>query len=224
MVRKLNVWPFGVILEESFKVFVDSRDVGPIILTHLYLLTGCTVPLWLGAPSTNMESKYTETCITESRSCETICLQRSYLQTVYLYSICIHVLVKFPFTLMSLSVWPDFLNNLEWPYFCQIAPTKLEIRLPSFSAMIRFGREQVRSLGWNPVKHKTRSSTVESKRSLKLVTAPLFIFEILKFNFLFQVYTWFYLVPFYRSESATQWLPSSDLDSAPANGPGLIKP
>ena len=71
VVRKLNVWPFGVVLEESFKVFVDSRDVGPIILTHLYLLTGCTVPLWLGSPSTNMESKYTKTYFTEPRYFET---------------------------------------------------------------------------------------------------------------------------------------------------------
>ena len=59
VIRKLEVWPLGVVLEESFRVFVDSRDQGPLILTHLYLLTGCTVPLWLGAPSTNMESTYT---------------------------------------------------------------------------------------------------------------------------------------------------------------------
>ena len=85
----LNVWPYGVVLEESFKVFVDSRDVGPIILTHLYLLTGCTVPLWLGAPSTNMESKYTKTYFTEPRYFETT----SFLTVISLSSVCISILI-----------------------------------------------------------------------------------------------------------------------------------
>ena len=27
--------------------FTDKRDSGPLILTHVYLLTGCALPLWL---------------------------------------------------------------------------------------------------------------------------------------------------------------------------------
>ena len=55
--RKVKVWPIGEAVENSFQVFVDSRDAGPIILTHLYLMVGCTIPVWLGAPSTNMQSE-----------------------------------------------------------------------------------------------------------------------------------------------------------------------
>jgi hypothetical protein len=27
--------------------FVDQRDSGPLILTHVYLLVGCALPVWL---------------------------------------------------------------------------------------------------------------------------------------------------------------------------------
>lgn len=47
VMRKVQVWPLGNLLEEYFKVFVDERDSGPVILTHLYLLIGFTIPLWL---------------------------------------------------------------------------------------------------------------------------------------------------------------------------------
>ncbi len=57
VVRKVQVWPVGSTLDESFRVFVDSRDSGPLILTHLYLLAGFSIPLWLGVPRTNMESE-----------------------------------------------------------------------------------------------------------------------------------------------------------------------
>ncbi len=41
------MWPVGEILQENLEVFVDNRDSGPVILTHIYLLIGCTLPLWL---------------------------------------------------------------------------------------------------------------------------------------------------------------------------------
>ena len=50
------MWPFGSVLHESFSLFKDDKDAGPVILTHLYLLAGFTVPLRLGVPSTNMTS------------------------------------------------------------------------------------------------------------------------------------------------------------------------
>ena len=35
------------ILEDSFKIFVDEKDSGKLILTNIYLLAGASLPLWL---------------------------------------------------------------------------------------------------------------------------------------------------------------------------------
>ena len=39
--RELNV---------ALRRFTDSRDSGPLILTHIYLLLGCAFPTWLNDP------------------------------------------------------------------------------------------------------------------------------------------------------------------------------
>jgi hypothetical protein len=39
--------PIGSFLYKFFQSFSDQRDNGPIILTHLYLLLGCAIPLWV---------------------------------------------------------------------------------------------------------------------------------------------------------------------------------
>jgi len=46
-IRVFRIPPLGSILEENFKVFTDDQDSGNVILTHIYLLTGLTIPLWL---------------------------------------------------------------------------------------------------------------------------------------------------------------------------------
>jgi dolichol kinase len=38
------------VVEAAMRPFVDERDAGPLILTHLYLIAGCGLPLWLAAP------------------------------------------------------------------------------------------------------------------------------------------------------------------------------
>lgn len=45
-VRVLQIPPFGAALYESFEFFRDEKD-GKILLTHIYLLFGCAVPLFL---------------------------------------------------------------------------------------------------------------------------------------------------------------------------------
>jgi len=45
--RVLVIAPVGKTLHQCFQVFVDERDEGPVILTHIYLLIGCSIPLWI---------------------------------------------------------------------------------------------------------------------------------------------------------------------------------
>ncbi|ESP00642.1 hypothetical protein LOTGIDRAFT_96453, partial [Lottia gigantea] len=37
----------GCVIDQSFSMFIDDRDQGVVILTHLYLLIGLSLPLWL---------------------------------------------------------------------------------------------------------------------------------------------------------------------------------
>lgn len=50
--RVLRIAPFGEKLHEYLQVFIDDRDEGVVILTHIYLLVGCSSPLWLHHSST----------------------------------------------------------------------------------------------------------------------------------------------------------------------------
>ena len=53
----LLVWPLGCAINSYFSLLIDERDKGPIILTHQYLLIGCTLPLYL-APVYNQGECY----------------------------------------------------------------------------------------------------------------------------------------------------------------------
>ncbi|XP_066271465.1 dolichol kinase-like [Branchiostoma lanceolatum] len=46
-VRMDRIQPLGESLHTSLRVFVDEKDRGVAILTHIYLLLGCSLPLWL---------------------------------------------------------------------------------------------------------------------------------------------------------------------------------
>jgi len=46
-IRYFAVVPFGKEIHLFLVGFLDARDGGPIILSHLYLLVGCAAPVWL---------------------------------------------------------------------------------------------------------------------------------------------------------------------------------
>ncbi|KAL3668767.1 hypothetical protein V7S43_006061 [Phytophthora oleae] len=54
-VRALSLPPFGRVIAEFMRSFIDYREAGLVILTHSYLLLGCALPLWL-APSSSTSS------------------------------------------------------------------------------------------------------------------------------------------------------------------------
>jgi len=39
--------PLGARIESVFERFRDEKDIGFLTLTHIYLLIGCSLPLWL---------------------------------------------------------------------------------------------------------------------------------------------------------------------------------
>jgi len=41
----------GAKIDSFMRTFIDERDAGSLILTHLYLLVGCAAPVWLYTPS-----------------------------------------------------------------------------------------------------------------------------------------------------------------------------
>ena len=46
--RYFAIWPYGKSIHMFLSEFIDSRDLGPVILSHIYLLLGCAGPVWLG--------------------------------------------------------------------------------------------------------------------------------------------------------------------------------
>ncbi|GAA5976645.1 hypothetical protein JCM11641_005650 [Rhodosporidiobolus odoratus] len=51
--RFFALYPFGAPLHIFFSEFIDSKDAGPVILSHFYLLTGCAGGLWLEGSGIN---------------------------------------------------------------------------------------------------------------------------------------------------------------------------
>ncbi|CAO3670968.1 unnamed protein product [Rhizopus stolonifer] len=49
--RYFAVWPWGKNLHIFLTEFIDNRDLGPVILSHLYLLIGCASPVWIKSSS-----------------------------------------------------------------------------------------------------------------------------------------------------------------------------
>ena len=47
MIRFFSLWPFGDAIHKAMMQFVDSKDSGALILSHIYLLAGFALPLWL---------------------------------------------------------------------------------------------------------------------------------------------------------------------------------
>ena len=48
VIRHYRVPPMGHRLGEFFSIFTDERDTrGPLVVSHIFLLVGCSVPVWL---------------------------------------------------------------------------------------------------------------------------------------------------------------------------------
>ncbi|GFQ96566.1 dolichol kinase [Trichonephila clavata] len=47
MFRILKIPIIGPVIEDAFQVFLDEKDSGVLILTNIYLLIGCSSPIWL---------------------------------------------------------------------------------------------------------------------------------------------------------------------------------
>ncbi|XP_044161709.1 LOW QUALITY PROTEIN: dolichol kinase [Bufo gargarizans] len=46
-IRYFRIRPLGQTLRQLLTLFLDERDSGPLILTHIYLLLGMSLPVWL---------------------------------------------------------------------------------------------------------------------------------------------------------------------------------
>lgn len=46
-IRLFRVPPLGKALHGFMSAYLDHRDDGPLILTHIYLLLGCAIPVWM---------------------------------------------------------------------------------------------------------------------------------------------------------------------------------
>lgn len=47
LVRIFRIRPLGLLLRRSLALFLDDRDLGPLIFTHIYLLLGISIPVWI---------------------------------------------------------------------------------------------------------------------------------------------------------------------------------
>lgn len=45
--RIIQLKPFYLVLETAVRSFIDEKDAGYVALTPIYLLVGCSMPMWL---------------------------------------------------------------------------------------------------------------------------------------------------------------------------------
>src|SRR5271155_5612958 len=55
VIRHYKVPPLGNHLGEFFSIFTDERDTrGPLVVSHIFLLVGCSVPVWMSLYGSNL--------------------------------------------------------------------------------------------------------------------------------------------------------------------------
>ncbi|ORX61115.1 hypothetical protein BCR36DRAFT_365699 [Piromyces finnis] len=54
VIRYFKVYPVGVAIHQFMITFIDQKDTGTAILSHIYLLIGCGMPVWLNSLSDNI--------------------------------------------------------------------------------------------------------------------------------------------------------------------------
>lgn len=47
IIRFGKMYPFGPLVDNLMIKFVNDKDPGNILISHIYLLLGCAIPLWL---------------------------------------------------------------------------------------------------------------------------------------------------------------------------------
>ncbi|CRK97670.1 CLUMA_CG011050, isoform D [Clunio marinus] len=59
--RVIELYPVASILETSVEAFIDEKDAGKVVLTPIYLLVGCSLPMWIhNSPCDLLGSSSTE--------------------------------------------------------------------------------------------------------------------------------------------------------------------
>jgi len=58
-IRVFRLPPIGTSLHRFMRGFVDARDSGPLFVTHIYLLIGCAIPVWMMLTLTPALSSFT---------------------------------------------------------------------------------------------------------------------------------------------------------------------
>src|SRR5579871_5755499 len=54
IIRDYEIPPFGLYLSEFFCIFTDERDTrGPLVVSHIFLLIGCALPVWMSLYGSN---------------------------------------------------------------------------------------------------------------------------------------------------------------------------
>jgi hypothetical protein len=57
VIRHYQVPPFGSHLGTFFSIFTDERDTrGPLVVSHIFLLVGCSVPVWMSLYGSRIQS------------------------------------------------------------------------------------------------------------------------------------------------------------------------
>jgi hypothetical protein len=71
--RYFALYPIGAGMHLFFTEFVDSKDCGPVILSHFFLLCGCAGPLWLeGKPGIRLYTGVLSLGVGDSMVCHSV--------------------------------------------------------------------------------------------------------------------------------------------------------